>query len=1568
MVAAKVLLYASQESQGTSFLDSGRLAFYDRRMYILYLTSYLVNNPAHVEAAFTAPLLDTVLASMATIEAELADVKQKIAKHVLLAKNGIPLTAADYDTVFMRNVQFRRLTLYKQHQILGEILYGLFSQSPTLKQFNQVLAHTATYQPNDAFLMHHLPALLGYISQLVDEAAVVALFAQFSAAKDLQQRPFEAFIVMAFFVHALNLAHTRPALQPKLKYNDVIASTLAAIGAGAMEQFMCVAAEMSVEPPHEAFYDFRSLLEQHIPRLVPVQVLDADAAAPTQYLARAAHDLFSPQFLFLVLPLLHDVVYKFVKNCAPVLVYLKNSEEDTLLSKDDEDEETDVVDLDELSERADLERFYLAVHYLYASRPELSAAFWKSSAPPTASDTTFMDDTTMGNISVIPADSTELFGFLEWAAKATTSPLITATFCLMVAALASGSCENAELAYRLLSSAAPDAITLTSILGSLKYYRKALLPEAHDADPVLGEDSLVFIAGFLRVLKHIGAHATTGVKNDLFKKFGPVLGQFLRLLSPLHGGIFEVLLAISSDDLEVRYDLWRLVDEWVFEHIPEEKDAPFRAPEKARNLARAPKLFRARLTARADVVGFVELLVSLFAPRATIPTEKLRLSFPYDLGAGYRAPGVWPYIEFLLSDVFVTENDALQGSVLAMAVASLGDVDFKFLLDSAPAALLMVTGLEFPPTFKAFLQAHPAFSILNFVFSEKVYGALFKLLSVGVDGLDAGVRAVATVHDALRLVMGVVELQEVYVDIALPVLKDDVDRTVYLPSTRVGTHGLKCFEEALLFHLPVVAHVALYVGAPYVDVATVALDILARAAASAPFVADGLPGGRMLTCLSSIDESTRIRFGFISQLESPVDSAENYVLKLRLLRFLANNLMASASLAHFLLGFTIKTPSILTLGAPDEQGTIRSDGSVLKSVIQLVVQALGPVTATNVDYAPVRLAALGLELLVRLCKDRLTATLVMDYLREADMLYMLLKLDVKLDRATQWNAQTFDADLASDFAAASPGPGALLSFIGCRNNILAYVTMELYELSRRGALSRLLAFVTDLVEAKGFLRGAPKVLNFLDVLEFGFDELDTAAARELGARYNVAYLLSQVTLRDTCGPRGIFDVAVLENVCTLQMKTTVAPAARTAFRTDLMRAGTQLSDFLTGHLVAADLTRLQLTALHRWVQLVQVLVTDGMTTSARLNFILEVFQYILPKINDYYEVNVAFSEELVSLSVYLYDIYERDRAVLTAEVGAGTNQANVALSAARMFPLFKTCVAGIVCAQSSPALRSDLYVLANKYLKSVAGSADVVHDLRHTVKACAPKLIGVVCNDSICGEGAPRITSLLLMDSLCHLASHGKLNFVLMDMMKNNYLALLVRSIARTDDLITLCRAPRGDKLSGAPAVGVSADTLLYELTAFKTTLYFLIRVAASKQGAQQLVQCELFKTIRRAAFLRVDPDLGVDLVFDESKHGVSVKFSLDKPLAVANGISYFELLVPIFQLVSAVLLSMGSANQPVIQQVRELMVHFDKLTVGVLKRDALLELGGHEEESVSSMGLQEMVKLLVLLATLTHE
>ncbi|GME84394.1 unnamed protein product [Ambrosiozyma monospora] len=447
------------------------------------------------------------------------------------------------------------------------------------------------------------------------------------------------------------------------------------------------------------------------------------------------------------------------------------------------------------------------------------------------------------------------------------------------------------------------------------------------------------------------------------------------------------------------------------------------------------------------------------------------------------------------------------------------------------------------------------------------------------------------------------------------------------------------------------------------------------------------------------------------------------------------------------------------------------------------------------------------------------------------------------------------------------------------------------------------------------------------------------------------------------------------------------------------REKSNLKKILSNTIAFDTLRNASLQFLHSWVVLVQIIAVDGkLNYTERTNFILEVFQYVIPKTNDFIKCDggdlttSGCAEELISLCVSLFHIYENDRKSMFPTLKE--RETSAYLDSTRLFPVFTCCVMGIVSNQSTASIRSDLYVLANSYLQQCMVNKKVITDLMIYVRSVDYLFLGVVCNDSLVGDGPCRITSLLLLESLLKILmllqdgsgnssgnGNNESNFILDLMCKNNYLSQLIQKLKTTDEMFRQCLDDgsqtsknsngknHNKSQSNGGNSGITIHALLYELTTFKVTLCFLTRIAQTRFGSQQLLNNDIFGIIKDCRFLNVDADLGFDLNLQDSdepntispqsppQRFVKLSISLDTPLTLAFGVtghqsnnatdargqipeklSYYEIFIPVFQLINAVVISLGPQNETSLGLASGLKQHFAGLITAVLKREIIIE------------------------------
>lgn len=1032
--------------------------------------------------------------------------------------------------------------------------------------------------------------------------------------------------------------------------------------------------------------------------------------------------------------------------------------------------------------------------------------------------------------------------------------------------------------------------------------------------------------------------------------------------------------------------------------------------------------FDITLTNLSEVINFVRLMKRLLAPSSNDEnTKSFSLPYPANLGLGYRHKnqiGVWPYIEYLLIEVLGktaslkdnTSKRLLQVMLLEIIDSSLCEIDWPFINDIAPnilvnlskengmfAASKLVSGDDALLSYQNFLKLHHSLAVMNYLFDDRANNVLFDIINIGSEALENNALLNQLVQLSLKTFNKVLEQQDVFIAKILPLLKNSDSLpggdngvpmgygttmslvvatpksawdNIYYPGS-LGTKGVSDFYEVLLFHIPSIVHFALYVGNPDASIADDAIKILDKISQSQMFSRRSSGAGnhllernRLLSIFESIDESLRIQFGFVQQMQMPTASSLLQT-KYSILKYLIANLPTApeVSVAHFLLGYAVRADRLVIDDSEDNVVLLRALIEILISTLDLI---------SEVDYSkgykhqigigPAKLTALIMEIIVRLCRNLLTSRITLKFLRESDLFSKLLTSLAKIDDMTIWQNHQFEGDLlngvTNNFIQDDDSCQTFFSFITYRNCVLQYLSLELHDIR---SISRKEYYVNLLLESTEFLNGTPKVLNFLDVLNYQFYNVDEHRFDKFEKKYNLNSLLIEFkNEKEIEGDK----VPTLNKVLQLSTRLTQINVTSEMNKTIANKESTEevqkLEVLLNKFIVARELQALHLKSLHSWVQIIQVLTSDVVNNKS--DFILKVLQMVLPKINnEYYERDIQFAEELMSLCVLLFDLYEAENS---------ETQESTEHKLQRLLPLFKTCVNGVLSPNSTASLRSDLYLLLNKFLQRSIKAETILHHVLSILRSIDKRFIDIVCKDSIYSEGVPRITSIIFMESLIHLSTIENSSSILDVLVRNNSLSLLVRSLKRTDEIIFAC----GEKKSG-----ISVETLVYELTALKLTLYVLIRIAQNKQGASQLVQNEIFPVIRQLKILSIDADLGLDLNIEVAGNALNstkeayFHLSLDvrekEASSAAHRVSFYEYLVPAFQLVATVLLSMGPSYTPGILQAQELMEHHRLLVAAIVKKDALIEndTSSRAYEEQAFVGLGQLVRLFTLIDSLMH-
>ncbi|KAL3235176.1 Uncharacterized protein RNJ44_02964 [Nakaseomyces bracarensis] len=1600
-------------------INEGKISFFLRRQYILQITSYFANVLDQNDSKFSQLFGDNnkftedILASFDIISKQLSEIKQEVNRHHILENN---------DIIFKQGTKFKRDFLSGEYDLLSQILYGLSKRNiftRNLESLKSVINYSSKLESSDIFVVYFLPTIINVLSNLnaFEDQHVFTLHKELKGEitnkqDEIYKTPFKVLSIFIFLTYMIGWCKDKPDLRvTKLNFKtDIDDPMTIAVELGAIELLLIIIADISdADVSNEIlYYDFRLLLERHLPRLLPKQLIDdnilneytkmpifprnnnktitsntgssignnfnssnntvnfnnglltqnrlqttvsqlnlnprmsANEKKHVSLMSKINSEalLFkaglSELFLTFFSESVHNFFQTFISDCAFLLTKLKDAEEDSLLSGED-------LDLDDIAVKADLERFFLSIYYFYASKPTYCAAYW--------------DD-----------KESAAYGFIEWASKCNDN-LMKSCYYLMLGSLSSGQ-DNALNVYYYFGDANPTSWKKISeiieeyskrIINISKIVQSKEQENAVEVNPTilaleegLNEETIVYLSSLLTLITSVTKGLDVENKITLLNLLLTPLFSFLTCDTPLVGACFNTISHLVPNLESERAIIWHQLDRLLFKSNNESNVSGTNA-------------FASLLTNYTDVLGFLDLLDKLLAINTTACNGKyLRfgtLQYPTKLGSAYRKVGVWPYIEFIFSDIFVDSEKIsdpqkkleIQNKILHIAQSCLYSFDYSVILNSITVGANL-DNLVNSDNFFSYIQETCATAFFNQIYQEKVYTALFSIASMGIDEFPVLVSKNSQVQNNLSLALSIInatlEHEGTFVEEMINIIKR-AGSTNYAIPKYFGSHGLKSFYETIFFNLKFVAYLGLYIGLDNNDIPVTALDILFKLSnhfnSTEP---DPVIGDKLFTLFDSVDESARIKDAFICQIDNTITTESNLQLKIRIIEFLVTNLNMNPSkpnLAHVLLGF--QSDKNFSLG-PSFTTFISSGTSLFQSIINLLISALNELTGYEIDYAPMRIAATSLELIEILCKSSLTGNIVIDYISDKNIIKQIMDIDPQISKHTKWNGRSLEQDLDSskNNFINSESIGAYLEFLKYRTSIIQFLSGMIHSISLKGTVLQVTPYTNYLVSNSIY---SARIFSLLDPLHYDCfnNKIDNTDSLDLFK--NLPVNLERINRKETC-TGNIFDFSELDSLLELHQRTySIALSKSEQFNAKVNQEITAVKESITEHLVRTESFKLQLGILHNWVQLVQIIVSDGnLDSQMRNSFILEVFDMVTPKISVYVDLDVTFAEELVSLMVFLFHIYNQS-----------TNQTNNQHSLdSKLHNLFKVCIRGITSPLSSLNLRSDFYVIANNYLVKILKNSQSAIAIIKDLRINSEKLVDVICNDAIYGEGSNRITGLLLLDSLVRLANYNKENFIVTTLGKSTKLLHIIRSLRNTDSLLN------------STTENINLDNLLYELTAFKATAYLLIRIAESREGAASLMQNKIFQILGELSFLKIDPDLGLELVFDEfSKNSSSilrVNITLDDPLLLENennSISIFELIIPIFQLITAILISSGSSNKAIINETKSLLEKYRKLILGTFKRDLLWKSGKSKKiDNHRYNELQEFIKLIVILCTMT--
>ncbi|KAF4634335.1 hypothetical protein G7Y89_g3782 [Cudoniella acicularis] len=609
------------------------------------------------------------LSSMADIKSWLQGLTDKF--------NGASILGQEQQPEFLEIIEFQRASLVMQHESLGTILHYLVKQNhSTLEDFELVLdtlkkadkydnllrERTSLKCPPSAF--HYFPALARYVVRFGGSEGGGTM----AEARNLNNR---------FFTQNDQNTWTLPYVHAAFRswwlaeysgwYGENSDGSIAenqledeirqrsrqfteALKEGAFDFLLCLSADSKSNEWHDpARQGLRQWLQRKTPLILP---------SPVPY---------SDSFQDVLMVQLEAFIEAFITNLPDVLRKLRTDEDEQRQLNKEHDHDLD------------LERFLVIISFVFERRPKAAFnGFW---------------DERDG----------ALMGFVHWASRRASTPLVTA-FCEMLQSISEDE-ECATSAHEFLLDEGSQSsgkmrrthsLSWNQIFKELTFFSSKIrdrpaLPQTQTYRPgkpysdfaEVEPESSMMLESYLRLITRLctesGAarlflaqHPSFRITDLLFQLASSAIGPRLRACA------FTTLRSLlSHKNKEAGEYLWTALDVWISGGYAPGSAMPktTSSTSVASSASAMSAILRGLTSGFEEPNAFVQLLHALVSPYEEESGLRDGLPFPETLGISSRMPGIDPYIDYALGQIFGSRASEL-GDVVQQRLIRLSCLDF----------------------------------------------------------------------------------------------------------------------------------------------------------------------------------------------------------------------------------------------------------------------------------------------------------------------------------------------------------------------------------------------------------------------------------------------------------------------------------------------------------------------------------------------------------------------------------------------------------------------------------------------------------------------------------------------------------------------------------------------------------------------------------------------------------------------------------------------------------------------------------------------------------------------------
>ncbi|CAD6505981.1 BgTH12-06913 [Blumeria graminis f. sp. triticale] len=1422
-------------------------------------------------------------------------------------------------------IEYQRVSLIRQHESISTILLYLVRENHSdIADFHHIVSTLKKADKYDYLLVHHIPIISAYISKYGGTDAVGGMVEAQTLHEKLMAQDDKSWTLVylqaAFRLMWLaeysgwysesNDANV-PDKQQEEEANHRNKLITEALKDGALDFILSISADVKSSEWHDpARHGLRQWLQRKSPSLLSDTVT------------------FSGFFQSILMEQLEIFVESFITNLPDVLRKLRiDEDEQRQLSKDHDHD-------------LDLERFIVIISYTFEGRPKAAfEGFWD-----------------------VPDGA--LVGFVHWASRRASTPLVSA-FCEMLQSISEDN-ECATAAHHFLLEEGvmmsgkmrrAHSLTWNQIFKELRFFSgkirdyptpsqsQSFRPSVHSIMLEAEPESIMMLECYLRLITRlcteseaartfIAHHPSFNIGELLFQLASSSIGPRLR------ANAFTTLRSLLSHKTrESGEHIWTALDMWV-----SGGNSPGSKIMKHTSLVTTTtkgSILQGLASGFEEPNAFVQLLHALVLPVEDEIIPNNSLPFPESLGISIRQPGIDPYVDFAIGEIFGQQaqyNGALD--IVQRRILSLTCLDFMATCLETFNENLIILGSQANISIDSAIKAsslqnyvllHPFSRVMEWMFNEKVLRALFA--SVHQDPAEAA-RAepdsplILCLSRGLRVITLILELQPTYLDIIRPLLQS------YLPHrrVRVSNTSFSSFEDGILNHLSIFPLLGRYCGTGHPELIVSSLRLLEKLSCSPKL--SQIPSdlrrntGRNKAIAALDDDSDTISRILQGEVEAEIDINQGpespaYIIKLHILDFISSCLQAfpnQPSIAHSLLGFRCGKEGLYI----DPQSSFNQGTSLFHAILNLVI--CDPIEnndgITSWLISP-HLSAL--QVLKELWSAPISSVITIAEMRETEFFFHMFVKQPIIQTGMKWDGiEVRDTKLVSPVAAT-----CLSKFLGRRAVIFQYLSTELRKVSQNHSSSLKQRLLETLMGSTKFEDGS--AVDHASVFElFDFMDLEMITLQPPPRITWVTDADISACSNDSGinSPVPIVNLSKLEELLVLKrselehVKAIEDPHQITLINTQAK----ELLEYYENYNQIKIFCVYRYQALKSWVQLILIIIETGnFDDTSKTNFALRALQAIMPRLENDREV-VDEVLELAKLAKSL---------LFSLNFGADCfRQGDVAeLVSDRLFHLFQISLRAISILGTKVSLKEWYYNICYRYLAGMTDTTEATNRHRReslqTIKAAGDKFIDVVCDDASNGETMCRISALLLLTCLVKTSKDENSKYMVHSMTRFNFIGLLVESLREIPQVIRKS----------------NVDEIEMQLSYCHARLALILEISQTRFGAAALCDAGLFHAIHDSGLFSIDLDLGVDL----DCHGAVGK--------------YYDLTVAFVRIICSTMLSRGPQNQQFLQNCRQFLTDNRLSILSILKKSAGLGF----IVGISPNTIEDLTDLYLLLISYTN-